>query len=257
MFLNARDKEYIQNYSKEKITFEDFQKMAEDDSLSPNEKIGFPDAYRSSYEQLIVEDIFSKSNLAKESANILDLGCGCSNLTHEIINFAKLHKHKLILADSKEMLSKIDESENLYKIVGKFPDNKADFNDWQNEIDFILIYSVIQHIYLDTNIFSFVDGALDLLKPGGRLLLGDIPNQSKRNRFFSSEAGIRSHQAYTKSDSLPEVNLLDLPNNKLDDSIILSILDRYRRYGYETYILPQNSSLPMSNRREDILIIKH
>ena len=179
MFLNERDKAYIKNYSKEKITFEDFQKMAQDDSLSLNEKIGFPDAYRANYENLIVDDVFLKSGLGKDSANILDLGCGCSKLTKEIINFTQQNNHKLILADSAEMLAKLEDLPSLHKVSGKFPENINDFHQWTNEIDFILIYSVIQHIYLEANIFLFIDKALDLLKPGGRLLLGDIPNQSK------------------------------------------------------------------------------
>ena len=38
---------------------------------------------------------------------------------------------------------------------------------------------------------------------------------------------------------------------------IKHLLTRYRNAGFETYLLEQPSNLPMSNRREDILIIKN
>ena len=46
------------------------------------------------------------------------------------------------------------------------------------------------------NVFEFVDRRLELLAPGGQLLLGDLPNVSKRKRFFASEAGRRFHQDF-------------------------------------------------------------
>jgi hypothetical protein len=42
------------------IGFEDFRRMAQDESLSQYEKIGFPDEYRKGNEQAIFDDILSK-----------------------------------------------------------------------------------------------------------------------------------------------------------------------------------------------------
>ena len=43
---------------------------------------------------------------------------------------------------------------------------------------------------------------------------------------------------------------------KIDDGVLFSILHRYRNSGFETYLLPQGEGLPLSNRREDILIVR-
>lgn len=259
MDLNPRDKEYIETYSHKFLTFEDFKDMAKDSSLSPAEKIGFPETYRSGIEELILEDISRKLYcLNSKSKKILDIGSGCSNLTQLLINKVSQDESDLYLCDSEEMLNLIQSnSTNIHKISGKFPENLDKFSTHRESFDGIIIYSVLQHVILEDSIFNLIDSCLDLLKSGGELLIGDIPNISKRDRFFSSEAGILYHKKYTNSDSLPNLQGFRISKNRIDDSIIMAILQRYRNFGLETYILPQDRRLHLSNRREDILIIKY
>jgi hypothetical protein len=106
------------------------------------------------------------------------------------------------------------------------------------------------------NPFYFIDAAVKLLNDGGRFLIGDIPNISKRNRFFASNTGLKFHQSFTKTATNPEYEFNTLIEDKIDDSLVYAILNRYRSAGFETYLLEQPASLPMSNRREDILIVK-
>ena len=94
-----------------------------------------------------------------------------------------------------------------------------------------------------------------LVKSRGQTI--DIPNISKRNRFFSSESGVKFHQQFTQTNSQPEIELFQLEFDKIDDGIVIGILQRYRGFGFESYLLPQGSGLPLSNRREDILIIRN
>jgi 2-polyprenyl-3-methyl-5-hydroxy-6-metoxy-1,4-benzoquinol methylase len=258
MQLNNRDKEYIETYSNKSISFDDFRSMAKDPSLSAIEKIGFPEAYRKNNEELILEDISSKlSNLNKPKQKILDIGSGCSKLTELLIDKSKILEHELILCDSEEMLELLENLDFVKKITGKFPYNIEKMTHLTETLDGILVYSVLQHVILEDSIFNFIDSSLALLKSGGQLLIGDIPNISKRERFFSSNAGIESHQKYTHSNTLPKLNNHKLLKNKIDDSILMSIMQRYRNFGFETYLLAQNPQLLMSNRREDILIVKH
>jgi len=98
--------------------------------------------------------------------------------------------------------------------------------------------------------FEFFD------RPGGQLLLGDIPNQSKRKRFFASAAGVRHHQAFTGNDEVPEVPFNVLERSKIDDAVVLGIVGRARAAGFDAYVVPQAPDLPMANRREDVLIIR-
>ncbi len=241
----------------QRVTFEDFKEMAKDNTLSIHEKIGFPDSYRQEYTKEILVDILLKvPALFAENKTILDLGCGCDELATAIIHYCGERHHKLLLVDSQEMLSLLPDYEFLEKVAGKFPDNEAFISSYQEAIDGIIVYSVLQHVVLEDNLFSFIDKALELLKPGAVLLLGDIPNISKRKRFFSSPKGIKTHQNFTATSEVPEVDFFHVEYEKIDDSILFAILQRYRSYGFETYLVPQSPSLPMATRREDILIMK-
>ena len=42
----------------------------------------------------------------------------------------------------------------------------------------------------------------------------------------------------------------------MDDAVILSIIMRAQAAGFNAYLMPQAQELPMSNRRDDILIVK-
>ena len=42
----------------------------------------------------------------------------------------------------------------------------------------------------------------------------------------------------------------------IDDAVVFALLQRSRLAGFDAYVVPQDSALPMANRREDILIIR-
>jgi hypothetical protein len=106
------------------------------------------------------------------------------------------------------------------------------------------------------NVFAFIDKACELLSDDGEMLIGDIPNVSKRKRFFSSQSGIECHKKFTGRDELPKVDFMVVEDKKIDDAVIFAILQRYRNFGFDTYLLPQGQKLPIATRREDILITK-
>jgi len=248
-------KQKKKDFSKKRMTFESFKSMAKDPQLSNYEKIGFPNSYREHFEEDIFQNIATQLRLNRKGISLLDIGCGCSGLPINIINFAELNDINLFMLDSDEMLANLPDR-NYVKISCKFP-NGFPFDEHRNGFDTILIYSVLQHVIFSMNPFSFIDEAVQLLKPSGRLLLGDIPNISKRNRFFASESGHEYHKNFTGDESEPEYSFNQLIKEKVDDSLVFSILTRYRNAGYETYLVEQPSGLPMSNRREDILIVRN
>lgn len=221
------------------MNFEDFKILATDSSLSQEEKIGFGKGVREGQELLILNDIIDKLYIHKKySLSILDIGSGCGDLVSNIINLCKNNNHELTLIDSKEMLDNI-ESTYPIKLYGKFPFPIL------KQYDRILIYSVIQYI---DNPFLFIEESCKLLKPGGKLLIGDIPNYSKAKRYFlNTQKG---------KEELLNRNIVLSPFNKIDDSIVLSILNKFRQQDYNVYVLPQNSFINYSNKREDILIEK-
>ena len=238
------------------LTFDDFRNRAKDKALSNCEKIGFPDSYRKDVEKEIFNDISKKVDLQRNEINILDIGCGCSELVNFFITNSKKYNQQLYLVDSQEMLENISEKEvsiNVHLLPGYFP--KIDLIEKKTiYFDVIIVYSVIQYVFLEQSIFNFIHNCLTLLKSGGKLIIGDIPNFSSRERFLKSSDG----ENFANNINDQKTNLIFQHENseRVDDAIIMSILSRFRNFGFETYLLPQSKELPFSNRREDILIIK-
>lgn len=240
------------------LNFESFQRLAEDESLSPYERIGFPDPYRQGFEEAIFSDIRGKLRLLDSTEKtVLDIGPGCSNLSHMLIQHCAGQGHRLLLADSKPMLAHLPDEDFINKIPGMFPYTTEQITAIAPEgIDIILCYSVLQYIFIDTNVYDAVNAMVGLLKSGGEILIGDIPNASMRKRFFSSSRGIDYHKKFTGTDTLPNTEKDEQEQRKIDDSTVLSIITSIRKMGVDAYILPQSPGLPMANRREDILVRK-
>lgn len=205
-------------------------------------------------EKFIFPDLLNKlNNLSKESVSICDIGCGCGSLVDNLIAHAEKKSSSLLLIDSQSMLDRITEKPFINKVSGKFPSNISNVD---KKFDVIIVYSVLQCVFLDGNVFNFLDNCVDLLEKGGELLIGDIPNASKKKRFLKTEFGLNLHK---KTSTVPVDRLIKDDFNKmaLDDSFLLMILSRYRNMGFETYILSQDKDLPFSFTREDILIRKN
>lgn len=239
------------------LDYDAFRKLASDDSLTQNEKIGFPDHYRKGFEKAILHDIISKTALDHgTNKTVIDIGSGCGDLVYQLIDYCSEKNHRLVLLDSQEMLSQVKTKyKNIEKASGFFPDMPDFLEKNKNTADAVIIYSVMHYVFYHSDLYKFIDHAVSLLKSGGRLILGDIPNASKRKRFFETETGIKFHQQYTNSNTLPDIKAMQ-SEPAIDDAIFFSILQRYRAMGYETYLSEQSPELPMSNRREDIIICK-
>jgi len=238
------------------LSFEDFKKMAQDESLSKYERIGFPDSYRSGKEGFIFQDILAKlPALNEKNKTVLDIGPGCSDLPKMLINQCRGKKHSLTLIDSAEMLTHLPDVPGIRKVAAIYPNCPEIVSDLKGKVDVILCYSVLHYIFLDTAFFRFLDISLALLAPRGQFLIGDIPNISKRKRFFSSETGILFHKEFMKTEKLPDVVFNEIEHDQIDDAVVFAFLQRARAQGFDAYVLPQHSTLPMANRREDILIV--
>lgn len=237
------------------LSFDDFRRMATDASLSRYEKIGFPDSYRKGKEKLIFQDIKRKLGLLnKKNKVVLDIGPGCSELPLMLIDLCRRNNHKLIMIDSKEMLAHLPTERFMKKIPGYYPHCDALYPEYIAKVDVILSYSVLHYVFAESNVWSFLDKSLELLSEGGEMLIGDIPNISKRKRFFNSSTGIRFHQNFTGTTEIPKVTFNKIESGQIDDAVMMGLAQRARNQGFDAYILPQPPALPMANRREDILI---
>jgi hypothetical protein len=238
------------------LTYSDFRRMAVDKSLSPHERVGFPDRYREGTEKAIFSDVTAKLRpLQAQGRTVLDIGPGCSGLPRLLIDLCERQGHALVLVDSEEMLSQLPDRPCVRKRPGQFPTEEP-VQDLTGKADAVLVYSVLQYVFLEGNVWVFLDRLLELLAPGGALLLGDIPNVSRRKRFFASEAGRRFHREFMQSDDDPEVAFNVLEPRRIDDAIVLSLITRARLAGFDAFVLPQHPDLPMANRREDVLVTR-
>lgn len=239
------------------LTFDDFRRMAQDDSLSIYEKIGFPNSYREDKEELIFSDIEAKlPSLSGRDKIVLDIGPGCSRLPLMLIERCREQGHTLLLVDSAEMLAALPAEPFVEKFPAYYPAAGALFDRYTGKVNVILTYSVLHYVFAESNVWDFLDRSLALLADGGEMLIGDIPNVSMRKRFFASPAGVKFHQAFTGTSEIPEVGFQQIEPGQIDDAVVLSLLMRARAAGYDAYVLPQGQDLPMANRREDILIRK-
>ena len=240
------------------LTYEDFRSMAGDPALSANEKIGMPDPTRLGFDASILADILRKvPSLARQGQIVVDIGSGCGTFAHHFIAYCRNLEHKLVLVDSAEMLVHLPDPPNIHKVVGRFPMNEALIKGHLSEgADVVLVYGVLSVVFADSNPFLFLDRAAALLRNGGHLLVGDVPNASKLRRFLATDAGARYHKQYMRTEEPPAVSAFDPPTDRIDDGVILGILDRMRRRGFDAYVVPQSASLPLANRREDILIVR-
>lgn len=240
-----------------RIGYEDFRRMATDPSLSPTEKAGFPDAYRAGKEAAILRDILSKASvLTMPEKTVLDIGPGCSGLALAMIEHCRKQDHNLLLVDSEEMLAQLPSGPGITKFAAYYPECPALINAYQGRIDCVICYSVLHYIFAESNVWRFFDASLALLREGGQFLLGDIPNVSKRKRFFSSRNGIEFHKQFMKTDKEPSVQFNIPEPGLIDDSVVIALIQRARLQGFDAYIVPQEPELPMANRREDILITR-
>jgi cyclopropane fatty-acyl-phospholipid synthase-like methyltransferase len=240
------------------LTFDDFRRLATDATLSPYERIGFPDEYREGHEPAILADIEAKLPPLRDRREqvVLDIGPGCSELPALLRARCEANGHTLLLVDSEEMLAHHPDEGRVRKFSGQFPACPDLLDEYAGRVDAIVAYSVLHYVFPSASVHAFLDEAMKLLAHGGHMLIGDIPNVSKRRRFFSSPAGREFHREFMGSDQPPELKFNTVEPEKIDDAVLLGLVARARAAGYDAHLVPQASDLPMANRREDLLVAR-
>lgn len=206
---------------------------------------------------LVVDDILLKIE-NYQLTSFLEVGCGVGNL------FVPLSQHfnQSFGCDHSNLLDKISDRLDSLANIKLIPGNFFDI-EIRQKIDFVLAYSVIHCLEDATQVYSFIDKAINLLSERGVLFIGDIPNLSLKSRFLSSESGKQFDsnwkQSLSSDFSSPAQYLnigeqIKTPN--IDDSFITDLMVTYNLKGYNVYRFPQSPHLPFGNTREDLLFIK-
>lgn len=246
------------DFARVQLGYEAFRHLARNPNLAPEEKIAFPVSYRRGFEELILADIRSKlPGLDAESRTVVDIGCGVGGLTERLVALGRERGHRMTLVDSEEMLRQAPSGDGVAGVPGLFPTNAEKVKQASGgHADVIVCYSVLHYVFVDTNPYLFLDAIVELLAAGGMALIGDIPNVSKRKRFFSSATGVAYHKAFMNTDVAPDVRHFAVEHNSIDDAALLGLVSRAQAAGCHAYVLPQDARLPMANRRDDLLIQK-
>lgn len=244
--------------SRSDLTYENFRELALNPNLTENEKIGYGEAYRTGYEPAILCDIMLKlPRLSERGRAIVDIGPGCGPLARLLIEHCTRQGHRLALVDCPEMLALLPEAPGVIEVAGRYPCNAdAVSAAIGGSADAILCYGVFHTIYVDDNPFHTVDSIIELLAPRGSALIGDIPNVSKRKRFFASAAGIAFHREFRQTGQPPEIAFNRLEARKIDDSVLAALVQRAQAAGCDAYVVPQPEGLRFADIRDDLLIHK-
>ena len=238
-----------------RASFESFGDLAAS-GLSDTEKAG-RHGIQAKDEKNIVADVIAKLDLEAED-DLLEIGCGTGNLliplSFRVKEAVGIDHPKMI-----DALKKRFPDAGLSGVAGDFLQVELD-----RKFAKILIYSVLHYLSDDAEVFAFIDRAAALLRPGGRLLIGDLPNDDRKRRFNESERGRRFNaewQARMKEGGPGEVAARlfaqigsDSRRVPVNDGLVLRILERYRTRGYDAFVVPQPPNLPFCHSREDILI---
>jgi SAM-dependent methyltransferase len=222
-------------------------------------------------EQFIVDDIVSKLDI-KEKSSFFDIGCGAGLVAEYLIKYLHKLDVSLTMMDVAEVIGILKRdtiSDTMFPglkvqlLNGYFPE---DFSLTGQKFDRILLYAVLYQV---DNPMEIIQEAVKLLNPYGKLLLGDLPNISRKGRFLSSGNGRIFDAGYKK------MRIEDLPVYKshhdfvekmiadpeyysmIDDQFVSNIYQEYTGMGYDVFILPQTDNLPFSKTRHDVLICKY
>jgi cyclopropane fatty-acyl-phospholipid synthase-like methyltransferase len=228
------------------LSFEEFRPLATRDGLSANQRIDDPLDTRAGKIEAIVADIRGKlPRLDDRERIVVDIGPGCGAMPDALAAHCAHQGHRLWLIDSPEMLAHTPDAPHLTKVPGKFPDVFEEMRPVAGRADAVLAYSMLHYVFGHDNVWEFLDRALALVAPGGRLLLGDVPSWSKRKRLLAAR------QASETAAIDPLVGAI-WPGG-LTDAVLFGLMARGSEAGFDAYLLPQPPTLPMPQRRVDLL----
>lgn len=197
---------------------------------------------------------------------VLDLGGGCGQIASHIAGIAK----EVVLADgAKDALAVAKKNlAHLANVTYQLVDIQAlplPFGD--NSFDRVVCYSVVHYLRDYLEFERLVLELLRVVKPQGKILIGEIPLADKSQAYFEERRKrpflnfVLNMRYYLKKlllkafYGLGKVDETQTTGLKYTRAVIRDALQKYRGLRFE--LLEQDKKLPFSNSREDLLIIKN
>jgi cyclopropane fatty-acyl-phospholipid synthase-like methyltransferase len=236
------------------ISFENYGRLARE--LNDTTEISGRYVNQSMSQRKILPDLVSKLQISPPD-KLLEIGCNVGNLLIPL-SFLVDSVTGIDHASCLQRLTQRFHGENVRLVPGNFLEVTVEEN-----FSKVLCYSVLHYLSSKDEVLHFIAKSLDLLAIGGKALFGDIPNQSKKERFLQSESGKELDRKWR--DELrtnPRSNAADLDLQvdtnlvQFNDDLMFEICRKCKAEGFEACILPQPSDLPFGNTREDILVTR-
>lgn len=212
----------------------------------PMWRIGFAPEFRAGREAQLADWILRFINEqtppgAPAIDTLVDIGSGASDFTDQLTLACQRRGIGHLVVDSAEMLAHLLPRPGRQTVQGRFPEVLDDVFELLGSAPAVLAYSVIQYVHRDMGLEAFIDATVELLKPGGLALIGDIPNRDQRDRQLAA-AGM----------TIPEPQLgIDVR----DVDLLLQVA-RLRSRGLHAYLAPQHPCEAMRLHRENMLIVR-
>jgi len=207
----------------------------------------------------IVNDV-AKTLAVNDSTALLEIGCNAGALLLPLAGRVKTATG----IDHPNCLEKCRAAgppANLNLVAGPWPEASARL---EGKFDAILIYSVVQCVPGAEAAREFLDKAVEFLAPGGRMLVGDLPNADKKQRFLSTDFGRsfeeqyiqRRAQAVDADRQAMQKAFQQAPpmTDFVNDRFLLDLCSHFRARGFHAYLLPQGTAVPFHMTREDLLV---
>ena len=189
-----------------------------------------------------------------KDCNLIDIGCGAGPVCDYMVKYAKKNKINLTLNDIPEVIrflkKRYKKNKNIKYLSGEFQKQKI-----KKRFNKVLCYSVIQ---CTNNPKVFFNEILNIVSDQSSILIGDIPNTSKKKRFLTSKFGKKFEEKRIKKkiNNINKYLKENKQNNLINDELIKEFLIKSKKKGFNFFILRQDSKLPFSYTREDILVEK-
>lgn len=235
-------------------SFENYSAIAQTHTVKDTEIAGRYE-FQAAAERLIVPDVLKKLDINNED-NLIEIGCGTGNLLIPLSYFVAEASGLDNSGVIGRLKSRIGGASKISLYEGDFMTASLPSKTYSK----VLVYSVIHYLEDEPAVIAFIDKALQLLKPGGRLLVGDVPNLDKKKRFTETKKGsVLSEKWQNQVHAAGPHPMSLLPRDTLlvniTDRLLVGLIEHGRSKGFESYVLSQPQELPFGNTREDLLFI--